>query len=528
MMHNLLLDPIIRVRLHDGTDRLSLPEVYVALAADRVADFPALRAHQRHAWHALLCQLGALACLRAGLSAPPRDAEAWRAALRQLAPEHPDDAAFTLVTPPDRPGFLQAPISQSRVAELTSDWTTPDDADALVIARNHDLKLGQVADGEPEDWVFAMVTGQTMSGASAAGKAARYWPISRMNSESGNRPAVSLRPPGGYGAHVMRDVRRLCALRDEALRHPAGFSESGIALVWLCPWDGTTTLRPNQLDPYYIEVCRSVRLSVHENRIVGRVAGTEAARIDFSKEARGLTGDPWTPVEIDGETVKALTIQSSGFTFRRLANILARRGFELAPLHRVGVEESEHTAFLLVCRALARGQGKTEGLHERRIPVPPRAIDFWRSGETALLADITEQRIKEAEQVLEALSYALAMLFQNGPDRAGFQPPAPRSKKKSRATPFLDRLESRIDDDFFRHLFTELEAEHDAERTRLRAAWLTLLLDRARNILHEAEKGAPSSAVRRFRAQARAEAALSYKFFAMFKDYFPKETSDAA
>jgi hypothetical protein len=51
----------------------------------------ALRPHQRHPWHALLCQLGALACLRTGLAAPPPDAEGWRTALRALTPDFPDD-----------------------------------------------------------------------------------------------------------------------------------------------------------------------------------------------------------------------------------------------------------------------------------------------------------------------------------------------------------------------------------------------------------------------------------------------------
>ena len=125
-----------------------------------------------------------------------------------------------------------------------------------------------------------------------------------------------------------------------------------------------------------------------------------------------------------------------------------------------------------------------------------------------------------------ALRRALMVLFQNGPDRAGFRSTDPNSDK--RAEPFLYRLESRIDDDFFRHLFAEVEAEQHEERTRLRAAWLTLLLNRARSILREAETGSPTSTARRFRAQARAEAALSGMFFGMFKDYFPKETSDAA
>ena len=58
MQNNLLADPLIRLRLVNGRSAvLSLPEVYEALAADGVASFPALRSHQRHAWHAFLAQL---------------------------------------------------------------------------------------------------------------------------------------------------------------------------------------------------------------------------------------------------------------------------------------------------------------------------------------------------------------------------------------------------------------------------------------------------------------------------------------
>lgn len=467
--------------------------------------------------------MGALACLRAGLPAPPREAEAWRAALRQLAPDDPDDAAFTLVTPPDRPGFLQAPIPGGSLVGF-GPAETPDALDMLVTSRAHDVKPALMDQAAPEEWLFALMTMQTMEGYSGRDN----YGIARMNGGSSNRPAVSLRPPGGVGAHVMRDITRLMALRDEMLANHPHYAEDGLALVWLLPWDGAASLTPDCLDPYFIEICRRVRLVAEQGRMRALTATSKAARIDFGPEAAGVTGDPWTPIDARKAETKALTIDARGFFYKRLAEILGgkSRGFDLAPLHRVGVEEAEHTAFLLVCRALARGQGKTEGLHERRIPVPPRAVDFYRSGETAQLAAIAEQRIEQAAKVRGALRRALMVLFQNGPDRAGFQPTDPNSGK--RAEPFLDRLEARIDDDFFRHLFVEVEAEDVEERTRLRAAWLALLLDRTRRILHEAESGAPTSSVRRFRAQARAEAALSGMFFGMFKDYFPKETSDAA
>lgn len=518
-MHNLLLDPIIRVRGMAGISRLSLPDLYAALAADAVGDFPVLRAHQRHAWHALLCQLGALACLRACLAAPPRDAETWRTVLRVLAPEHPDDAAFTLVTPPDKPAFLQAPVPGGKLAGFKP-ATTPDELDMLVTSRAHDLKPAQMVLAEPDEWLFALVTLQTMEG--YAGK--ENYGIARMNGGSSNRPAVSLRPPGGIGLHVMRDITRMLALREEVLDDQHHYSADGIGLVWLAPWDGATALTPDRLDPWFIEICRRVRLVAVDGRIQALCATSKAARIAFGPN-QGITGDPWTPIDTRAGQTKALTVDARGFFYKRLADIIAGTGFTFAPLQRVGREEAEHAAFLLVCRALARGQGKTEGLHERRIPVPPRAVDFWRSGETAPVAEIARSRVEEAAKLRGALRGALMVLFQNGPDRAAFQPTDPNSGK--RAEPFLDRLESRIDEDFFRHLFAELAADDD-NRAQLRADWLKLLLGRAEAILREAEAGAPTSAVRRYRAQVRAEAALRGRFFFAFKDYFQKEAHDAA
>ena len=110
-MLNLLVDPIIGVLDIEGQrEHLSLPQLYFKLGVDRIATFPALRPHQRHAWHALLCQLGALACLKRGLSAPPEDLGGWSAALRTLTPEFPGDEPWMLVTSPDKPAFLQAEV----------------------------------------------------------------------------------------------------------------------------------------------------------------------------------------------------------------------------------------------------------------------------------------------------------------------------------------------------------------------------------------------------------------------------------
>ena len=82
-MHNLLTDPVIRFDKTGGKRaEASLAEVYALLMADEVDAFPALRPHQRHAWHAFLAQLGAMSMHQAGMIEPPAGASQWTALLR--------------------------------------------------------------------------------------------------------------------------------------------------------------------------------------------------------------------------------------------------------------------------------------------------------------------------------------------------------------------------------------------------------------------------------------------------------------
>lgn len=520
MAFNLLTDSIIKTSGPSGELSVcSLPEVCERLTADSIVSFPALRPHQRHAWHALLCQLGALACLRGDLAAPPATAADWLAALRTLTPEHDDDAPWHLISPPDRPAFLQAPVPGGRLDGFKL-VETPDGLDMLVTAKNHDVKAARAAAPQPGDWLFALVTLQTMEGFLGAGN----YGVSRMNGGFANRPGIGLAPPGGIGAHVMRDIRRLIAIREAILDAQDHYDEDGLALVWLEPWDGIAEIPLKRLDPYYIEICRRVRLIEQNGRIDARTASSKAARIAFPKEANGLTGDAWTPVQTGKDGVsKALTVDARGFAYKRLAEIILEQGFKPAPLQIMAADDPDGS-WLLICRALARGQGKTEGLHERRIVVPPKLAKKW-SREIEAIALISGQRIEQSGIVRSALRYGLMTLFQNGPERDAFKQRDPGSSK--RAEPFLNLFEAEIDRDYFERLFEEA-ATDDGRSARI--VWLEELYARAQTILRTAEAGSPQSAVRRHRARVRADAALhtAFRFNKTLAHYFAKETGDAA
>jgi CRISPR system Cascade subunit CasA len=259
---SLLGDASIRVELSNGkTEWQSLPAALALLMANELTSFPALRPHQRHAWHAFLSQLGAQALHVAGQTEatfdPPADESAWERLLRNLAP---CDDAWSLVTQPNRPALLQPPLPDG-LAALNKALETPDELDMLVTAKNHDLKQAVMARAEPDDWLFALVSLQTMGGFLGAGN----YGISRMNGGFANRPAVGIVPPGGAGAHLRRDIGRMLGLRGDTVARNQCAQEGGIGLLWLTPWDGATSISLSALDPYYIEICRRVRLVAANN-----------------------------------------------------------------------------------------------------------------------------------------------------------------------------------------------------------------------------------------------------------------------
>ena len=195
-MHNLLTESLIRYYNSAGNHvEVSLPEVYGALMSDSVSAFHALRPHQRHAWHAFLVQLGAMAIHRAGVDEPPTEDTDWAGLIRGLTPDSPDDEPWHMVVEDiTRPAFMQPPArSQERAEDYKNSVYTPDEVDMLVTSKDHDLKSAVAQRAGIDDWIFALITLQTMEGFGGAGN----YGISRMNGGLGNRPAFALAPADG-------------------------------------------------------------------------------------------------------------------------------------------------------------------------------------------------------------------------------------------------------------------------------------------------------------------------------------------
>ena len=286
-MLNLLTEPLIQIHTVEGNYAAPLPEALATLMADEVEAFPSLRPHQRHAWHAFMVQMGAMAMHWDDRNEPPSDAGEWRRIIRAMTPEWTDDEPWQLVADDiTMPAFMQPPASsQEREKDYKNRVESADELDMLVTSKNHDLKASVVSQAGVDDWIFALVTLQTMEGFGGAGN----YGISRMNGGLGSRPAFSMAPTGRIGAHVKRDIAAL--LSD----YPA--TSDRHRLLWMLPWDGTASERllPNQLAPLYIEVCRRVRLrSDDDGRLYAVRTSSKSARIE-GKDLKGRTGDPWTP-----------------------------------------------------------------------------------------------------------------------------------------------------------------------------------------------------------------------------------------
>lgn len=517
---NLLSRSAIRSLDSSGNvQQQTLPGLLAALARGEVASFPALRPHQRHAVHAFLCQLAAIALHRAGDNEPAREEATWRDLLRALTPDWPDDEPWSLAGPPDKPALLQPPLPGGGLTGLKNRLVTPDQLDMLVTSKNHDLKQAVMAEASAEDWLFALITLQTMEGYSGR---TRYG-ISRMNGGFANRAAISLTPPGGPSAQWRRDVASLLALRADAAKELYA-AEGGLALLWLAPWDGATSLAPDKLDPYYIEICRQVRLVEENGRLHAYTSGSKAPRI-VPLEG-GVTGDPWSPTEVEkGGRIKALTVNGAGFGYRRMVKFLFDPDIRPAPLQQPSALDAPEGLEILA-RALVRGEGKTEGYHERRV----RLSRVLKSGFRPRISDPAGQAASERVELAgtmqnRVLKFALLMLFQNGPDKVD---PGHRDSER-KAEIFLHRFDTRVDRDFFPALWRELEAPDGEPRRAARQDWLRGLHALAAELLAEAEHEAARSSRRSWRALARARDALEWSPYRvpLLQPYFPRETKDA-
>lgn len=495
LRYNLLDEPLIRTRLvADGqAQAFSLPGLLVALGKDEIRDFPALRPHQRHPWHAFLVQLAAIAMHHAGRTEPFSDEAAWKTALLALTPEDADGAAWSLIAPHDRPAFMQAPVPGGKIGDWSNDRPTPDSLDILVTSKNHDLKQQRIRDQCTDNWIFSLISLQTQAPFPGAGN----YGIARMNGGSSSRPGLGIEADGGFGERWRRDVRVAILHRSEVVE--LGYKEeSGITLLWVQPWNGEGSLSFSQLDPYFIEICRRVRLVQGPTGIAAWRTTTKGSRIskDQAKARKGNTGDLWTPINKKEE--KSFGVSVNGFNYKRIVD-LAFGGEYKKPLAQNIYPFDSGKHLTLIARGIAGGQSTTDGYHERRIRISSTVRKLLFEKQTNRLAKVAEERVYAVGQIAFLLRNCIITLLDGGKARANpHEIPESISKKAAVLAKGFERAE---DARFFDALNDEIQSEvPETERMN----WLLSMADAAEKTLRNIFGAGPQCGEQRYRAQAAA------------------------
>lgn len=342
-----------------------------------------------------------------------------------------------------------------------------------------------------------------------------------MNGGFASRPAIGVVPKGQWGLRWKRDVLTLLAKRAEIVELQGMQSVGGVGLLWLEPWSGESSRAFSSLDPFYIEICRRIRLGCHDESpsIFAVCTGSKVARID-AKERNGMTGDPWAP--IDAAAGKALTINAEGFHYRLAAELLFGGKYRRSVTQIPDANDGSY-GLVVLAQGVTRGQGKTEGYHERRIPISPKVRQLMIQKQTDRLAKIAGERVSAIGQIRSVLWTALATLFDQGAAKDKFSDSA-----KDKASDFGKPFEQAEDARFFDALNAEVESgQPETEHLN----WLLSMASSAETILKNAFSAGPQCGEQRYRAQAAAlsrfHAGLrSPKTLPALAEYYCKQSTD--
>ncbi|UCF90213.1 MAG: type I-E CRISPR-associated protein Cse1/CasA [Desulfobacterales bacterium] len=507
---NLLMDEVFRVVLANKIVRRSLPGLLQALGQDQVDALAGVQRHQADIFHIFLCYLAGSVLVESGRGDPNQPSEFWIDGLRALAGRNDDCAWELVVEDPTKPAFMQPPAPSKQIFE--TDYKpkaeTPDSLDVLQSAKNHDLKATRARKSDIEAWVLALIGHQTASGFLGQGK----FGIARMNGGFGSRVCVGWKANSRSGMRFHRDVKVLLAHRKTLLKAPYPYVDGGLTCLWIEPWDGKTGLSLSQLDPFFIEVARRIRL-VDCGSIVALGTTSKTTRI-AAQALKGNVGDPWTPIKVSSSS--ALTPSANGFHPGLLRNLIFQDDYELSP---VQIPTSNEGSGWFCASSLVRGQGTTDGFREASIRVPARVQPILFGGGNARdrLAELSKIGLEMAAGVQnKCLRPALYALMEGGPDSVNFGKREISVWVGSQSRSFLTAWQPL----YFDWLWTTLDAEDDVAALR---PWVQNLKGLARDVLEKAFRSCPSRNGRGYRAISLANGIFFGGLYKNFADYMEEK-----
>ena len=501
MLFNLLEEPLIGVEELGVNRFVTLPELLRALAEGRRLSFTGLQPHQHLSWYAFLVQLAAMALNASG--ATGTNGFNWMAGLLGLTNQSREPWCL-VVEDMGLPAFMQAPLPD-RPAEWVSDETSPDGLDILLTGKNHHIKLQRMVAARPEHWVYALINLQTTQGYLGVGN----FGIARMNGGTSSRPMVGIVPSTDWSDRFRRDLAMLLANRNKLV---VGFGYAGVGghqLLWLVPWDGAGAIALNACDPFFLEVCRRVRLEATPVGIVSHATKSEGTRIAGAKAQMGNIGDAWMPVEIKGH--KSLSVGKGGFGYGLVQELLFGDKYQWGVAQELRPEDGEMP--ILLAQALSRGNGITEGLHRREILLPPVARRLLgRPEERTRMGVLAKRRVELAAKAkTDVLMLALRIVCQGDPAKLDH-------RAKDGSARWAKRFDQEVDSIFFDEFWGA--AEQSSEETKTPEAfeneWITKLLDLATQTLEVAMAEVPMASTRKYRIRAAAERAFYGRRLSVF------------
>lgn len=120
-------------------------------------------------------------------------------------------------------------------------------------------------------------------------------------------------------------------------------------------------------------------------------------------------------------------------------------------------------------RSLVRGQGETEGYHERLIPIPSKYYNPMGSTKHEEMAKRSEEMVKMSGEYQKILKDTLLAFFQGINDLTGKS--IKQNSKDKRATQWINNFDKEVDKLYFSHLWLEVD-ENATEPLR---GWRELL-----------------------------------------------------